>query len=97
MKQVQFIQTTPEELQNAILKEIDKKIDELKAQFQPKEPTVYVSREEVAKMLGISVSTLGRWVKQGKLTTYGFGRKVYYKREDIEAALIDISPKKYQR
>jgi excisionase family DNA binding protein len=94
MEQVQFIQTTPEELQKSILAGIDKKLNELKEQFQPKEPTKYIAREEVAKMLNISISTVERWTKKGKLNAYGIGRRIYYKHTEIEAALIEISPRR---
>ena len=58
-----LIQTTPEQLTGVILSEIDKKLNELKLQFQPKEPTEYLTRNETAKLLSINLSTLHFWTK----------------------------------
>lgn len=63
-------------------------IPELKAQlaadFQPKEPTEYLTRTEVCKLLKIDLSTLYRWTKDSKLPSYGCGNRVYFKRSEID-------------
>lgn len=88
MSAIQFIGTTPSELIEDIKKEI---IPELKEQlckeFQPKEPSVYLSRNEVCKMLHIDLSTLHRWRKDGVLIAYGLGNRIYFKRNEIEALI----------
>ena len=38
----------------------------------------YLSREEVAQMLDVNLSTLWRWAKAGYLPCVHFGRKVKY-------------------
>lgn len=86
-----LIQTTPEQLTGVILSEIDKKLNELKLQFQPKEPTEYLTRKEVKNILHIDLSTLHRWTKKGKLKAYGIGNRVYYKRHEIESTLIPLN------
>lgn len=88
MKAIQFIGTHPDalvqELKNALLPELEQR---LLVQFQPKEPTVYLTRKEVCQLLQIDFSTLHRWAKRGKLTAYGIGNRVYYKRKEIEDLL----------
>ena len=86
-----LIQTTPEQLTGVILSEIDKKLNELKLQFQPKEPTEYLTRKEVKNILHIDLSTLHLWTKKGKLKAYGIGSRVYYKRHEIESTLIPLN------
>ena len=86
-----LIQTTPEQLTGVILSEIDKKLNELKKDFQPKEPTEYLTRNETAKLLSINLSTLHFWTKKGKLKAYGIGNRVYYKRHEIESTLIRLN------
>lgn len=93
MEQVQFIQTTPEELRQAILEGVDKRIAELKEHFQPKEPTELLTRKEVKELLNINLSTLHHWTKKGILQAYGIGNRVYYKRFEVEQALIAINAK----
>jgi excisionase family DNA binding protein len=85
MSAIQFIGTTPSDLIEDIKKEI---IPELKAElskeFQPKEPCIYLSRQEVCEMLQVDLSTLHRWRKDGILVAYGLGNRVYFKRNEIE-------------
>ncbi|NND10098.1 MAG: helix-turn-helix domain-containing protein, partial [Flavobacteriaceae bacterium] len=47
---------------------------------------------EVARMLKIDLSTLHLWCKEGKLKKYGIGKRVYFKRSEIEEALVLINP-----
>lgn len=88
MTTIQFIGTTPSELIQDIKKEI---IPELKAElckeFQPKEPCIYLSRQEVCEMLHVDLSTLHRWRKDGTLVAYGLGNRVYFKRNEIDELL----------
>ena len=86
-----LIQTTPEQLTGVILSEIDKKLNELKLQFQPKEPTEYLTRSETAKLLHVNLSTLHSWTKQGKINAFGLCGRVYYKRHEIESTLIPLN------
>lgn len=85
MSAIQFIGTTPSDLIQEIKKEI---IPELKAElskeFQPKEPTEYLTRQEVCEILHIDLSSLHRWRKEGKLIAYGLGNRVYFKRNEID-------------
>ena len=73
------------------IKELQKQIEDLKKNFQPKEPTEYLTRSEVAKMLKIDISTLWSWTKRGILTSYGIGKRVYYKRKEIEQAIQKLN------
>ncbi|AZA84956.1 DNA-binding protein [Chryseobacterium lactis] len=85
MSAIQFIATTPSELIKEIKEEIIPELKEqLKQEFQPKEPTHYLSRQEVCKILSIDLSTLHRWRKEGTLIAYGLGNRVYFKRNEID-------------
>lgn len=91
MQQIQFIQTSPEQLQQSFAAMLDARLDALKKEFQPKVPTEYLTRNEVAEMLQIDLSTLHHWTKRGKLLSYGIGNRVYYKRNDVEAAIQPLT------
>ncbi len=85
MTTIQFIGTTPDDLISEIKKEVIPELKEqLKEQFQPKEPTSYLTRNEVCKMLHIDLSTLHRWRKDGTLIAYGLGNRIYFKRNEID-------------
>ncbi|MCR9154774.1 MAG: helix-turn-helix domain-containing protein [Bacteroidetes bacterium] len=88
--EVQIIQDT-ESFKNSLLGAVKSELEVLKKEFQPKEPTKYLTRAEVAKMLQIDLSTLHSWVKKGKLKSYGIGHRVYFKRSEIETALQPLN------
>ena len=96
MKTLQFIQITPEELQSNILKGVKAQLDELKAEYQPKLPNENLTRREACAILKINLSTLWSWTKKDKLKSYGLGNRVYYKRSEVEAALIELKPNKFK-
>lgn len=66
---------------------------ELKEGFEPKVPTEYLTRGEVAELLKCDLSTLHNWCKKGKLKPFGIGNRVYFRRSDIEAAMIPLNNK----
>ena len=82
MKSLQFIQTTPEQLQDAILTGVRAELETLKKEFQPKHPTEYLTRNEVRDLLKIDLSSVHNWTKKGKLKAYGIAGRVYYKRDE---------------
>lgn len=51
-----------------------------------------MTRQEVANYLKIDLSTLHHWTKKGKLTRYGLGKRIYFKRTEIEQALVELEP-----
>ena len=90
MGTVQFIRVTPEQLQNEIIKGVKTELEQLKKDFQPKQPSEYLTRNEVAEMLKIDLSSVHNWTKKGKLKAYGIGGRVYYKRDEVENSIIEL-------
>ncbi len=69
------------------------KISDLEKQMtlpQIKEDNKLLTRLEAAEMLQVNLSTLYKWVKSGKIAQKKLGKKVYFTRESIENALINI-------
>ena len=60
-------------------------ITQIKAKDQP----LYLTSNETAQLLHISMPTLRRWTKDGIVTHYKFGgkRKVLYKFEEVQQLL----------
>lgn len=85
MSTIQFIGTSPTdlitELKNSLIPELKA---QLSAQFQPIQPTEYLTRSEVCKLLKIDLSTLHRWRKDGTISSFGIGNRVYFKRVEID-------------
>lgn len=82
---------TPDEITSAVLKGVEAKLTELKKQFQPQQPTEYLTRNEVKELLKVDLSTIHNWTKNGKLKAYGIGNRVYYKRLEIEQTFVKIN------
>jgi len=87
---IQIIQD-PEMLQNAILQGIRQELEQLKTEFQPKQPTELLTRNEVRELLKVDLSTVHNWTKKGKLKAYGIGNRVYYKRNEIDDVLTPLN------
>ena len=92
MEQVQFISITPEQLQAQIVEGVKTHLDDLKEFYQPKEPTEFLTRAEVAELLKVDLSTVHNWTKKGILQSNGIGGRVYYKRKEVEQAIIKLNP-----
>ncbi|RKE04428.1 helix-turn-helix domain-containing protein [Marinifilum flexuosum] len=90
-KGIQIIQVTPEQLQNAIILGVKEQLNQFSELFQPKEPTEYLTRDQVKDLLQVDLVTVYNWTKKGKLKAYGIGRRVYYKRKEVEQAIKPLN------
>ncbi|MEH6538266.1 MAG: helix-turn-helix domain-containing protein [Psychroserpens sp.] len=70
------------------LNALDKKLNELNHHFESQEPETLLTRSETIDYLKIDSSTLWSWTKKGKIKCYGISNRRYYKRSDIEDALV---------
>ena len=91
MKQVQLLGMTQEENNLPIFNYIDKKFDELKKFYQPKEPTNYLTRHEVAEMLSVDLSTVHNMTKKGVLQKYQISGRVLYVRDEVQNSIIKLN------
>lgn len=88
---IQFIQYTPEQLQSEISNGVKVQLQEFLKHFKPVQPAEYLTRQTVAKMFDVDLSTIHNWCKSGKLKPLGIGSRVYFLRTDIEACLIPLN------
>ena len=91
MEVFQITQTNANDFKTEILKGVKIQIDELKSQFQPKQPNEYLTRQEVATMFNVDLSTIHNWSKSKKLNPLGLGARVYFLRSEIEASLTPLN------
>lgn len=87
---IQLIQITTQQLQEIISSVVKPELEQLRKEFQPKEPTEYLTRKEVKDLLNVNYTTINAWSNSGKLQRHGIGNRVYYKRSEIEASLIPL-------
>lgn len=84
---------TPDEFKDSILDDVRAEIKSLAQYFQPITPTEYLTRQETAKILKVSLVTLSDWNKKKILNPYRLGNLIRYKRSEIDLALIRINSK----
>jgi len=86
-----FTGITPEEQENRILARIKSEFENLKKEFQPKQPTEFLTRSQVKELLDVDLSTVHNWTKRGKLQAYGIAGRVYYKRSEVEQSIKPLN------
>ena len=93
MNAIQITQFTPNELKSLLMEGVQQVVNQIREEFQPKTPTQYLTRKQVAKMLDINLTTLNNWTNKGVLISYGIQGRVYYKRDEVERAFIKLKQK----
>lgn len=68
------------------------KLSDISVLFEPKKPTEYLTRKEVAELCRCDKSTVHNWTKKGKLKKHCIGDKVLYIRREVEEAIKHIKP-----
>jgi hypothetical protein len=91
MQTVQFISTTPQELQKQINEGVKIQLENFLKHFTPTQPKEYLSRQDVAKMFSIDISTVHNWCKSKRLNPLGIGSRVYFLRSEVEASLKPLN------
>ncbi|SDF23521.1 Helix-turn-helix domain-containing protein [Pricia antarctica] len=96
MQKFQFIPLPPEKFDEtmALIKEVKNQLKYLQENFQPKIPTEYLTRHEVASLLKVDISSVHNYTKRGLLQSYALSGRVYYKRSEVEGALVKLQQKK---
>jgi predicted DNA-binding transcriptional regulator AlpA len=90
MATIQFIQVTPQELEQKISEGVKNQLQDFLKHYKPKQPNDYLTRQEVANMFDVDLSTVHNWCKSGTLKPLYLGSRVYFLRSDIEQSLIPL-------
>jgi excisionase family DNA binding protein len=77
-------------LNSTLLQGLDERIKELVDRPEKKELT-YLTRQEVANLLSISLPTLHSWCQRKILNPYRVGNRVYFKSTEIDQSLKQIN------
>lgn len=92
MATIQFIQYTPDQLEAQIAAGVKNQLEDFLKHFKPVQPKEYLSRQEVAQMFGVDLSTVHNWCKSKRLNPLGIGSRVYFLRSEIESSLKPLNP-----
>lgn len=76
---------------------IDSKLSNASSQTQNSNQSKFLSRQEVSKLLMISLPTLNDYTKFGWLTSYKIGNRVLYKQEEVLACVDKVATYKYKK
>lgn len=90
MKQIIFT-TDPEEFVNELLLKMRNQLVDFSNNLNSNDSEELLTRKETAALLKINLTTLWHWQKLGKIPTYSIGNRIYFKRSEIDQALIKIN------
>jgi hypothetical protein len=90
MTQIQLVGITPDALADLIDMRLNKRFNDVTKYLQPKEPTVYLTRQEVAKFLSVDLSTVHNMTVKGILQKYQISGRVLYNRAEVENSIVKI-------
>ena len=90
MEAIQFIQTSPDQLQKGITDAVRVEMQRIADTIQP--PTEQLlTPKQAGELLDVDVSTLWHWRKKLKIKAYGLGNRIYYKRSELMEALTPLA------
>lgn len=76
-------QTTPESLVELMLISFRAELQSFRNELAPAPADDLLTKKQVCELLQITLTTLWRWEKNGKIETYGIGKNRYYKKAEI--------------
>lgn len=80
-----------QQLINEVSDDVIKKMTPiLQAMITPKSKDILYTRKQLREIFHVSLVSIDAWTRTGKLKGYRIGARIYYKAEDVEAALSEI-------
>jgi predicted transcriptional regulator len=70
-------------LMNSNIEKVQKSIEEMKVAYEPKKEDEILTRQDLADMLKVDLSTIHNWVKKGLIIPYYIGNRVFFKKNEI--------------
>lgn len=95
MQTLQIQSLTADELKNVIREAVREAIP--KAPEQATATPDYLTRQEAANMLGVSLVTIDKWSHAGHLQKYRIGGRIRFKAVEVSKALTQVKNLKYKR
>jgi excisionase family DNA binding protein len=85
---IQFESIDAEDFKDEIIKGVVLALEDLILPLQKTDEYELLTRNETAKMLSVSLVTLGDWNKKNIIQSYRIGNLVRYKKSDVLKALV---------
>lgn len=84
---LQLITISKEELMQDFEQIVRKVLEKMQEDQSAKDEKEFYTREETAKLLNVSLTTLFNWNNEGILKTKKIGKRVYYSKNEVLARL----------
>ncbi|WP_312286406.1 helix-turn-helix domain-containing protein [Chryseobacterium gleum] len=84
---IQLISISKDELMQEFEQIVYKVLEKMKQDQAPKDQKEFYTREETAKLLDVSLTTLFHWNNDGTLKNTKIGKRVYYSKNEVLARL----------
>ena len=84
---LQLITISKEELMQDFEQIVRKVLEKMQQDQSAKDEKEFYTREETAKLLNVSLTTLFNWNNEGILKTKKIGKRVYYSKSEVLARL----------
>lgn len=97
MKQILFSGLHVDDFKKILGEVIDEKLKQFPVKEQSEDLTSFLSREEVSKMLKVSLPTLNEWSKRGIVQSYRIGNRVLYRLDEIIQSVKQVPNLKFRR
>jgi excisionase family DNA binding protein len=85
---IQFESIDAEDFKDEIIKGVVLALEDLILPLQKTDEDELLTRKETAKMLSVSLVTLGDWNKKNIIQSYRIGNLLRYKKSDVLKALV---------
>lgn len=98
MENIIFTQISIDVFKNVISETVRVELERLnKLTTTPPDETEYITRQECARILGVSLVTLNDWTKRGVIVGYRIATRIRYKRAEILSSVHQVQTLKYRR
>ncbi len=85
-----------DQLELVISEAIQREFLKLTNQPQP-DRTEFITRQETAQILNVSLVTLNEWTKNGTLQGYRIGSRIRYKKNEVLSSFEKVQQLKFRR
>ena len=84
-----FIQN-PEEFKQSLISDFKKELKAVELSLKTKPAVEYLTRQDLAKMFSVDISTIHNWKVKGILKAVQIGGRVYYRSSDVQQAIVEL-------
>lgn len=89
METINFVGITPDNFLNELVSKVKTALlTDLEKSIKDNEPTRYYTAEQICERFSITKPTIHEYRKRNIIKSYRLGSRVYYRLDEIEAAMI---------